>query len=144
MGQRAPNTAEMGVGAEEQPTPGIMVNPYEFGPPTQAAPVTVTGAHPQQHQPVQIQPMHGPSAAQQQMLQQRIGSPFNDYQRIQPIINNVIVQRNKHNKVVLPKLPKKGGKGELDHRGQEGSGRSPLRTTSFCGIMEMIKEEEAQ
>jgi len=43
-------------------------------------------------------------------------------------------------------LPKKAGKGD-EHSGksgQEGSGRSPLRTTSFCGIMEMIKEEEAQ
>lgn len=46
VGQRAPNTAEMG-GIEEQPTPGIMVNPYEFGPPMQAAPVTVTGMHTQ-------------------------------------------------------------------------------------------------
>jgi len=46
---------------------------------------------------------------------------------------------------VLPKIPKKGeeqAKGKSSS--QEGSGRSPLRTTSFCGIMEMIKEEEAQ
>jgi len=44
-------------------------------------------------------------------------------------------------------LPKKNSKGDSERAnqtGQEGSGRSPLRTTSFCGIMEMIKEEEAQ
>jgi hypothetical protein len=58
----------------------------------------------------------------------------------------VIVQRNKHNKVVLPKLPKKGVKGESERANQSSGGqdRSPLRTTSYCGIMEMIKEEEAQ
>lgn len=66
------------------------------------------------------------------------------------MITNVIVQRNKHSKVVLPKLPKKNGAKVESERsnqgsaGAEGSGRSPLRTTSFCGIMEMIKEEEAQ
>jgi len=52
---------------------------------------------------------------------------------------------------VLPKLPKKqsgsAASKEAERSGPgsaEGSGRSPLRTTSFCGIMEMIKEEEAQ
>ena len=104
----------------EVPTPGIMVNPYEFGP-----------APSQQVNQIPIQPM-----------QQRIGSPFNDYQRVQPIINNVIVQRGSNNKIVLPKLPKKSQKGDTAN-GQDVSGRSPLRTTSYFGIMEMIKEEEA-
>ena len=73
-----------------------------------------------------------------QSMMNRMGSPFSDYQRIQPLITNVVVQRHKNSTVVLPKIPKK------DDKKSEGSGRSPLRTTSYCGIMEMIKEEEAQ
>jgi hypothetical protein len=58
---------------------------------------------------------------------QRIGSPFSDYQR-NPQLSNVVVQRSKHtSKVILPKIPKK-----------EKKDRSPLRTTSYCGMMEMI------
>ena len=62
------------------------ISPYEFG----------------QHNVQKFQ-------IQQHNIVQRIESPFSDYNRIQPLITNVVVQHNKHSKVVLPKLPKKPG-----------------------------------
>jgi len=69
----------------------------------------------------------------------RLGSPFHDYHRKGkgPISG---AGRHKHGKVVLPSLPSKNA-GE---KHQEGNNRSPMRTTSFGVIMEMIKEEEPQ
>jgi len=57
-------------------------------------------------------------------------------------------QRVKHGKVVLPSLPQKGqsmgGNHTESNQSGEGQNRSPMRTTSFGVIMEMIKEEEPQ
>lgn len=71
----------------------------------------------------------------------RIGSPFQDYQKKKGITTG---GRHKHGKVVLPSLAIKGSADGSSGKGQEGNNRSPMRTTSFGVIMEMIKEEEPQ
>ena len=55
------------------PKPGIMMNPYEFGGP-----------------PMPQKPMTSNMPVPQNLIH-RIGSPFSDYQRIQPLITNVVV-----------------------------------------------------
>ena len=69
----------------------------------------------------------------------RIGSPFHDYQKKKGITSG---SRHRHGKVVLPSLANKDGTD--GSKGSDGKNRSPMRTTSFGVIMEMIKEEEPQ
>ncbi len=137
-------------GEEHSPQPGMMSSPNEFGP----------------HPPVRVA-QHMPSSSQQQMLNQmqaasnaaafggaggqhgrihRLGSPFHDYHRKGKGSMSGSGARHKHGKVVLPSLPGKGGPGEGAQAESNGGvkNRSPMRTTSFGVIMEMIKEEEPQ
>ena len=83
--------------------------------------------------------MQQASSGPQNMIH-RLGSPFHDYHKKKGITAGA---RHKHGKVVLPSLPQKGGEGNSGKNG-EGVNRSPMRTTSFGVIMEMIKEEEPQ
>ncbi len=130
-------------GEEHSPQPGMMSSPNEFGP----HPAVRQPQKPVQQVLGQIQGAAGGGGAfaaggGQHGRIHRLGSPFHDYHRKGKGAISGAPQRHKHGKVVLPSLPQKG-QGEAAQEGG-AKNRSPMRTTSFGVIMEMIKEEEPQ
>lgn len=120
-------------GDESSPQPGMMTNPNEFGPPVQVRQQSVVSQNSVAQQIQSVQQVAGGPPTNRI---HRLGSPFHDYNRKKGIQAG---GRHKHGKVVLPSLPQKS---DGNGKSGEGANRSPMRTTSFGVIMEMIKEEE--